>query len=184
VNFKPAFAIIAILLSGPTLSANPTLLDIDTAHSAITVDVAASPFQDFTGHLQDFDTSVELAPSGKTVARAYCKFQFKDLKTGKQKRDEKMLDWLETETFPEALFVLQSVEDDNGQTVGVGTFKIHGITQRIRVPFTLETNGNTALLKGSAKINTRDYDLPIIRLFVFKVDPELTIHLELNGTFK
>ena len=121
--------LVALSLLPLALSAADRPLKIDKARSYIDVDVKTTI--NFTGRLENYDTTFSVDSSGK-IKTAVLYFKFADLKTGKTDRDAKMIEWLGGGA-PEGKFVvgiLALAPDGQGQVTGKLTF--HGQSQVVR----------------------------------------------------
>lgn len=155
---------------------------VDPSQSEFLVDVRA------TGHsfevlLNEYSADLEIG-QGSELQSATFSFAVEDLDSDKKKRDREMLEWLESETIPEISFVLEKVEENDGQQVGVGQLTLHGVTKTVKVPFTIETSGAQTTVSGNANIDYTEYDLEVITMFFMKVKPELEISFRLVGSLE
>lgn len=170
------------LVAGSALAAERSL-EIDRTHSRIDVDVHATG-DSFTGSLKQFEPMVVVTDDGRVTA-ARLAFKFRDVVTGKTKRDQAMHEWQHTAEHPDAVFVLTSLESGPapaGGQLALGRLTFHGITREIRFPVSLLREGERTVIDGAAPIDTREYGLPIIRMFGFlKVDPIVKVRFHLEG---
>jgi polyisoprenoid-binding protein YceI len=112
-----------------------------------------------------------------------------DLDTEKEKRNEKMLSWLDIGKHPSGSFVLKrTFEKDvlgKKQTYALGSITIHGVAKQLVFPITTVRNGNALTISGKAALDYTDFDLPIIRMaLVATVNPKLTVDFQLTGTIE
>lgn len=171
------------LLLGLLASVEAAPLRLSMADSTLGVDAKASPGQNFTSMAQQFEARVDLDPETLEVREAVCSFHFADLDSEEAKRDQKMLRWMESEAYPDGAFTLKEVRRNGDQWVGTGTFTMHGQSREIEVPFTVERDGDKVILDGQAEMDTREWGLPKIRLFIFTVQTVIRPHFHLEGTF-
>ena len=160
-------------------------LTVDKEHTRIEVAVHAT-VDSFVGHLAAYQASVAVAPDSGRIERAEVRFQFADLKTGKADRDAKMLAWEESGKFPDGVFVLTALQPrTGGQYDAQGRLTLHGVQRAIAFPVSLSTDHQkTYTVDGEARIDTREFNLPIIRMaLVLKVDPVVVVrfHLQANA---
>jgi polyisoprenoid-binding protein YceI len=161
-----------------------TPLAIDKEHSRIEVDVKA-PFQPFVAQLTAYTPHITVDPSAARIVHAQLHFRFSELKTGKEQRDREMLEWQNTDQFPEAVFTLTRIEPGaDGKWRALGRLIFHGVTHEILVSLTVETRDKLVYsIDGDSRIDTRDFGLPLIRKYgLFKVDPEVSVRFHLLGT--
>lgn len=162
--------------------------EVDKTTSSITVKAKATG-GGFTGTLKDYKATIMGDAKTLKPASAKLTWLFKDLDTDEKKRDAKMLEWLDTGKFPGGEFTLDKVFTktvlNKTQTYALGQITIHGVTKRIVFPLTTKQDGKTLNISGQAALNTKDFDLPIIRMaLVATVKPELVIDFSLNGSIK
>lgn len=166
----------------PVLPAAETLT-IDKTRSRIEADVKAT-MDSFTGQLQDYDAQIAVDPAAGRVTAATVRFRVADFKTGKASRDEKMNDWQDTAHHPDATFTLDKLEPAaDGRFRAHGRFTFHGVTQPLDFPVSLIVDHATYAIDGEVPVDTRRFDLPVIRVMAFlKVDPTVRVHFHLQGT--
>lgn len=157
-------------------------LSVDKEHSEFVVDVKATAHS-FPVVLNDYTTAIEMGADGKVTAAKFW-FSPTKLESDSKKRDKKMRGWLEVETYPEISFELKEVTEVGGKQVGLGELKMHGISQPVEVPFEVQKSGEKVTLKGVAIVDHTNYDLEVITMLFFKVDPELKISFTLVGTLE
>lgn len=170
----------AVLLGGarPALAAR---LACDPAQSRLEIMVKAT-VDSFTGRLAHFEPTVTFGPDGH-VAAARISFHFTDVLTGKERRDKAMHEWQQTDRFPDGEFVLDALAPEaGGGWLARGRLTLHGQTHPLSFPVTIVTQGPVCAIDGEAVIDTRDFDLPIIRLMgLLKVDPLVRVRFHLQG---
>jgi len=157
-------------------------LVVDTGASKIDVAVHAT-VDSFVGTLSAYTAGIELDGATGLPTGATLHFRFSDLKTGKAGRDAKMLTWLDSATWPEGTFVLSKLTHSEGDSfVASGKFTMHGKTVDLSFPVRLTRAAQRLTIDGSAKINTPDFGLPIIRMLgLLKVDPAVVVNFHLEG---
>lgn len=171
--------------AGAVGAAELRTLAVDTEHTRIEVAVHAT-VDSFVGRLSAYQADLAVEPDSGQIRRAEVRFRFADLKTGKADRDAKMLAWEESGKFPDGVFVLTTLQPRaGGQYDAQGTLTLHGVQRPIAFPVTLSTDHNrTYTIDGEARLDTRDFQLPIIRMaLVLKVDPIVVVrfHLQANA---
>lgn len=184
--FKNAVFVWMLLaaLAMPALAADLRQLTVDRAHSRVDVSVHAT-VDSFVGKLTGYEALLLADPVSGQIGRAEFRFQFADLKTGKAARDDKMLAWEESAKYPGASFVLRELRPrEAGQFEAVGTLQLHGVQKELSFPVAISTDRKTYAIDGEVRIDTREFNLPIIRMaLVLKVDPVVTVsfHLQANA---
>lgn len=158
-------------------------LALDLAQSRVEVEVRAT-VDSFTGKLVAFDPVVAVGDDGRIVAARFG-FHFRDLETGKPKRDAAMHKWQDTTAFPNGVFVLSDLAPAPAPAAGFvasGRLTLHGATQELRFPVTVQREGERYAIDGDAPVDVRGFGLPIIRLLgVLKVDPVVHVRFHLQG---
>jgi polyisoprenoid-binding protein YceI len=174
-----------LVLTGATAGciAGDRPLAMDRGQSKLEVAVHAS-MDSFIGQLERFDSAVTVADDGRVTA-ARVAFHFRDLHTGKEKRDVAMHAWQHTDEFPDGSFVLTSLEpatSPEGGFVAVGRLTLHGVVRDVRFPVSVLREAERYVIDGEAALDTRDFGLPVIRMrAVLKVDPVVKVRFHLVG---
>ncbi|HWA24944.1 MAG TPA: YceI family protein [Lacunisphaera sp.] len=176
---KSLFA--ALLFLPVALSAAERAIKIDPSRSYVDVDVK-STVDDFTAHLDAYALRAVVDDKGKIKTGAAMTFKFADLKTGKEERDHKMLEWLGGDD-PAGKFelgILALTPDGQGQANGNLTF--HGATTLIEFPVNVSKAGETYTITGEALVDYRSWKLKVIRsMGVLKVDPFVKVRFKFTG---
>ena len=170
----------AALLTG-VLAGRAAQLACDPAQSRIEIIVKAT-VDSFTGHLAGFEPAVTFGPDGR-VTTARIRFHFSDVQTGKNKRDKAMHEWQQTDRFPDGEFELVSLTPQpDAAWRAQGRLTIHGQTRALEFPVTIVTQGEVCAIDGEAVVDTREFDLPVIRMMgLLKVDPLVHVRFHLQG---
>jgi polyisoprenoid-binding protein YceI len=158
--------------------------EIDRSASVIGADAKASPPHTFTTIATDYTYDIQINPETLDVSKATFSFKFSDLDSNSAKRDKKMLDWMNIVVNPKASFELTETVLREGQTIGKGTFSMHGTSREIEIPFVVSKNGDKVILDGETEFDYTDWDLEIVRLLFFTVKPSLKPHFHLEGTIE
>ncbi len=155
---------------------------INKKASEIRVESKATPPHTVKSFVRDYSADIQLDTKTLAVSKAEFSFKLKDFDSAHEKRDKKMYSWIESDRFPEIAFKLTNIIEVNGQTIGEGSLTMHGVSKEIEVPFSIIRKGDTLLLDGSAGFSYEDWNLEIIRLFLFRVRPDLKVTFHLEGT--
>jgi hypothetical protein len=160
-------------------------LIVDKSQSRIEYTVKAT-MDTFTGTLSAYDLDLYHDPAALTkITRAELHFRFMDLTSANEKRDRHMRQWQATGQFPECIFTLTALEpgESAGRFTARGQFIFHGVARDLVFPVSLSTEENNLLvIDGEARIDTRDFNLPVIRKWsVIKVDPLVVVKLHLKA---
>lgn len=169
-----------LFATGLTPAATRTL-QIDPLQSRVDIAVHAT-MDSFTGHLQHCDPVITLGDDGAITA-VRVPFHFRDVATGKPKRDAAMHEWQKTEQFPDGEFVLASLTPLHpGQFTAQGRLTFHGVTRDLAFPVAVTTDQALYAIDGEAVLDTREFGLPVIRVFgLLKVDPLVKVSFHLQG---
>lgn len=156
---------------------------IDKTNSSVLIDVKATG-DDFTGKLEKYSVSISGDRASLKPSKVVFEWDFLNLKTGKGKRDAEMIGWLEKKTA--GSFVLGSfTKRTDGRMWAKGEMTIHGVKETVEFPVKVLAKGKRMTIRGTARLDTRKFGLPIIRMIgLFKVDPLVTVRFTLRGTLK
>lgn len=170
-----------LFLAAHPLRAADRPLHVDFTQSRIEVAVKAT-FDSFTGRLSAYEPSLSVGDDGR-IATARIAFHFRDVVTGKPKRDRAMHEWQHTPEFPDGEFVLTTLAPAaDGTILATGRLSLHGVTRELSFPVTFTQQGSTSAIDGDAAIDVRDFGLPVIRMFgLLKVDPVVHVKFHLQG---
>lgn len=177
----PALLLLLSLAAG--LPAAPRTLGVDPASSSLSIDVRATG-DSFTATLTSFTVAAALDVADPAAASAQVSFRVADIKTGNDKRDRKMNGWFEADRFPEGQFKLSQLVRDAGSDRyrASGILTLHGKEKAVEFPVTIVPSDTTWTLDGEAVIDTRDFGLPIIRMFgLLTVDPQVKVRFHLQA---
>ncbi|MGC4074578.1 MAG: YceI family protein [Nibricoccus sp.] len=182
---KSPLLLLLLLVLTSWSSAAETPLAVIPEKSHVKYDVAV-PTKSFSGTLETFD--LQLFGDPKTTAkitRAELRFRFADLHSGNTKRDQDMRNWQNTDQFPDVVFTvtaLKALNTKNGFT-GRGQLVFHGVTREIAFPVSiLIQSDGTYIMDGEALVDTRDFDLPVIRKYMaLKVDPVVNVRFHIEA---
>jgi len=165
---------------GVRLAAAPEPLMMNGAQSHVEIVVKAT-FDSFVGKIDVYKAAITV--EGGRIATAALRFNFNAIHTGKGSRDEAMNEWQETVRYPEVGFILAALEPAaEGHFTARGVLALHGVSREILFPVAVITDRKIYAIDGEARIDTRDFGLPVIRKFgLLKVDPIVTVRFHLQG---
>jgi len=171
----------AILSLGGAPAGRAAQLACDPVQSRIEIIVKAT-VDSFTGHLVKFEPVVTLGADGHVTA-ARIRFQFSDVQTGRDRRDKAMHEWQQTERYPDGEFQLDRLTPQaDAAWLARGRLTFHGRTQPLEFPVTILTQGDVCAIDGEAVMDTREFDLPVIRMMaLLTVDPLVHVRFHLQG---
>ena len=156
-------------------------LALDAAQSRIEVAVKAT-VDSFTARLNHFEPVILVDDAGR-ITTARLTFQFRDLVTGKDKRDAAMHKWQQTDAFPSGSFELTALTPQaENRFNAAGRLTLHGVTREVQFPVTISRQGDVYALSGDVTLDTREFGLPVIRMYaLLKVDPMVQVRFQLQG---
>lgn len=171
----------ALLLVAANSSAADRALSFDPTQSTVEIAVKAT-VDSFTGKLAAYTLQGTVDESGQ-ITSARLDFRFRDVLTGKPKRDKAMHEWQQTEKFPDASFVLTNLRLEGGAGgTAFGRLTLHGVTRDLNFPVKVTREGTTYAIDGDAPVDTREFGLPVIRMMgLLKVDPVVRVKFHLQG---
>ncbi len=177
------FAALSVLsISAPWLRA--ATVEVDTARSRIQVDAKATGHT-FAGNLEKYTISVEGNPATSQPTALNLAWQFNDLKTADEKRDEAMIKWLGGGK-PKGSFKFEKswdVTPEGGQAQG--SLTINGVSKTVAFPYKLKRDGEWVTIDGKVSMDYQNFSLPIIRsMALMTVDPKLVIRFHVVGKVK
>ena len=160
-------------------------LEIIPEKSSLSANCHAT-FHDFSTVAQNFQCEVDVDPKTLALLSAHCSFKIDSLDSDEKKRDKKMENWIESESYPLAEFTMTSVKagEKPNQQIATGDFSIHGESHPIEVPFTITRDGENIVIEGSSQFDYREWGLKKIRMFLLTVDPEVKPTFHLEGTLE
>ncbi len=175
--------LVLLVTFGNAAIGNSAEIAFDLKRSRIEVHVKATG-HDFSGVLNNYKAVAtiddQLNPTSGKLDWDFC-----DLKTGNDKRDRKMIEWI-SPNLTKASFTFSKwriLED--GRTLVEGEMNIHGVKKKVRFPVTLRRTGLEISVTGSAVVDHTDFQLPIISFLAFlKVDPRITVTFTMKGKLK
>jgi len=177
--------ILVIALSGfiPSfLPARDLVLDEQRSFINFTVDALA---HEVAGHVISFEAEMDFPHNTAFPESVQIRFKVTQLTTDHDERDTQMLNWLEAEKFPDAVFKLDFWEGSGSTRIAYGSLTLHGVTRSVDIPVTLSTLGPRIILTGETAINTRDFRLPKVRrAMVVSVSPTVEISFTLYGQLR
>jgi polyisoprenoid-binding protein YceI len=175
----------SILLPGflPSLAfatLEPLLIDRTQSHVEIAVKATVGSF---VGKLANYTAIIAADPETRTIEQVSFEFRLDDVKTGNIKRDQDMLEWEHAAEFPNGRFTLSRLETNGlGQSRARGLFLFHGQSRVIAFPIALRQEGDCYAIDGEARLDTREFGLPILRSYwLLTVDPIVHVRFHLEG---
>lgn len=179
--FRPSLLVLAAGLFASGLFAAERVIEFDPAQSTVDIVVKAT-VDSFTGRLASYDLTGSVDETGR-IKSAHLTFRFREVLTGKPKRDKAMHAWQDTAAHPDADFLLTALTGDAAAGHrAIGRFTFHGVTRELSFPVAIAQQGRVYAIDGDAPIDTREFGLPIIRMMgVLKVDPIVHVRFHFQG---
>jgi polyisoprenoid-binding protein YceI len=171
--------ICVLVLGWCTAEAVELIPDVESSY--IRAELRASPPHSFMGEVKRYSLEMEAGETGLESARFA--FQFADFDTDNDKRDKKMLKWMDVEAHPSVVYELERVEAGSDGPVAVGKLSMHASEQELRIPFNFDRDDKTFTLDASYTLDHRDWGLPKVRLLIFTVNPVMEIKIHIEGTY-
>lgn len=147
---------------------------IATSSLALAADWQADPAQstlsftgtaegmDFDGHFGDFTPAIRFDPADLAGARFDVRISLASADTANSDRDETMKgsDFFAIKRFPEASYTATSFRDlGEGRYAADGTLSLRGVEKPVTLEFSWVTEGDAAILDGSASLNRLDFEV-------------------------
>jgi len=155
-------------------------IEIDEERSRLEAKVSAT-LHSFSARVTDFVAEIEMDEAGKEVRLARLSFRVDDVDTGNDTRNAEMLEWLRAKEHPRISFEMEESEKMEGERRAIGELELAGVRRPIELPFQLDRQNGQVRISGSYLLDHREWDLPVVRKFFLKVDPELDVEFELWG---
>lgn len=164
-----------------TLTLDPAATDVSfilesslhAVHGTMALDEGVIVFDDEAG-----------TASGRVVINAV------SAETGKKKRDKKLhRRVLETETYPEIVFVPSGIEhrlvdEGSGPIVLTGTVTVHGSDHPVRLEATVNRDGDSVTAAFDLPIPFVEWGMHDPSVFVFRTEKVVLVHVDVDGTLE
>jgi polyisoprenoid-binding protein YceI len=172
--FQPMIIIYLLIL---TLQANGQAKKPDPVRSSVSF-VIRNFGLDVKGKLSDLTGSIQFDSTNLPGSRFSVSVSSTSIQTGNRMRDDHLRkkEYLNVQEFPRIEFISTSIV--RGKKAGTfdvtGQLKIKGTEKTIRFPFTAAPEGTGYLLRGSFRINRRDFG---VGSSSFSLSDDLTVSL-------
>ena len=183
MNIPKTFLAISFSAIAFISQAQADTFSVDKGKSSVLIDVKATG-DSFTGKLNTYKITIQGDKDSQKPSKVAMNWNFVNLKTGKSKRDSKMISWLEKKT--NGSFVLTSfTKRTDGRMWAKGKMTMHGVTRDIEFPAKVIAKNGRMTVRGTAVVDTRKFKLPVIKMIgLFKVDPIVKIRFTFRGSLK
>lgn len=184
---KSLFVAGLLCLLSSSLAAEPLTVTLDPENSRISVRFHAT-MHNVKGTLGPAEGTFQLDPeSGQ--ASGEIRMDFTGASTDLKRRDRKMhRKVLETERFPGATFHLERVVVPSNLKPGRndvqlwGTVDFHGARHEVSLPVVVTLEGQSFKASGGLEIPYIAWGLADPSVFLLRVDPVVTVEVEVAGT--
>ncbi len=145
----------------------------------------------FDGQAQDFEGGAQVDPTNPNyVTDAVIDIATARMTTFQTTRDRNMMKWLQSEANPRIEYRLEKIDCTAGIPVEAtaarpakfivqGDFTLNRTTRPLSANVLGWRDKGLLYITGTAKINTADYGLPIIRQMFMTVDPTVDVSFRL-----
>jgi len=182
LNLKESFLI--FLFFSPFIARGGVVpLEVDKENSRIFAQVQATGHS-FDAVVEGYDLEIKWNPETRKIESGHFTFDFKEVTTGKERRDREMLDWLNYSKYPTASYHFEMIEPA-GESMykAQGTLRLHGVEHPLTVSFKKEILDSGIRIKGHTVMDHREWNLEKIRAFlIMTVDPKLDINFDILAT--
>ncbi len=134
---------------------------VDPAKSALTFEVIVNG-ERVRGSFGSFGALIKFDPANLAQSSAKITIDASAIKTGDRTRDVMLMKpiWFNVLDFPQVVFQTTGFVSKGANTYEAkGTLTLKGITKAIALPFTLDINGNTAIMKGATILKRLDFSI-------------------------
>lgn len=116
----------------------------------------------FIGRFPAFTADITFDPADLAQAKAVVDITVKGVDTGSEERDEELAApaWFNVSLYPAARFETTAFRHLEGNAYEAdGTLTIRDVSQPVTLPFTLDINGDQAVMKGEVTLDRTRFDL-------------------------
>lgn len=176
---KRLLALACFLLTLAAATAAP--LAVVPGSASVEVAVRATG-DSFTAKLAKSEIALAGDPATGAIATADVRFNWADLKTGKDARDKEMLKWAGADKNPAGHFALSKLAAAaDGALTATGTLELAGQSHELSFPVKVARTDADWTVSGETPLDHRLWGLPKIRKFaVLTVDPVVTVRFALR----
>ena len=183
-----AIAAALALLTIPAIAATPA-----ASAPGWTVDKSASQLgfvgigdgSEFQGSFGSWDADIHFNPAKLDASSATVTIDMGSAATGDPSRDDPLTDpnWFSTSVFPSATFTTTAIASTGPNAyVADGTLTIKGVSQAVKLPFTLTINGDHADMAGSLTLDRTLWGIGKGSWQDKSVDPNVTVTVKISAT--
>jgi polyisoprenoid-binding protein YceI len=165
-------------------SARSATVEVDKARTRIQVDAKATGHT-FTGSLTKYTAKVSGDPSTGKPTGFNLAWDFNDLDTADEKRDQEMVKWLGGGKPMGSFSFAKSWDEKADGGKAQGKLTINGVAKEVSFPYTVKRDGDWVTIEGKVSLDYQNFKLPLIRsMAVMTVDPKLVVRFHVVGKVK
>jgi polyisoprenoid-binding protein YceI len=116
----------------------------------------------FTGHFAAWRAEIRFDPNDLAASRAVVVIDLASARTGDRQRDAMLPEpaWFDVARFPEARFETTAIRHLGGNRyLAAADLTIKGITRQVKLPFTLDIEGDVARMAGGLTLRRIEFDI-------------------------
>ncbi len=147
-----------------SLQAQTIKLNGDAGHSNVGFSVSlAGGLTRITGKFNEFDIGINYVDNDITKSSIQANIKSATINTGIAGRDEHLTkpDFFDAAKYPLITFVSDSIRKTDNEFIAYGSFTMHGITKKIKLPFQIVGKNPEGAIGFSAryKLSRRDFQI-------------------------
>lgn len=186
--FGPAAAIAALaLLTIPAAAVGPEMSApgwiVDQSASKLGYEGVGNS-ESFEGSFGKWSAEINFDPAHLDQSIAKVTIDTGSASSGDPSRDDPLREgeWFNIGAFPNATFATNGITSTGPNAyVADGTLTIRGVSKPVKLPFTLTIEGDTAKMKGEAKIDRKEWGLGEGSWQDKSVDPNVTVKVDITA---
>lgn len=155
-------------------------LKIDYETSRLEIHAEAFGFIPAKFWFSEFEAEIELDESKMELKSAEFRFSYEDLTSGRENRDRKIRNWLESARYPEGRFVAERFLERDGERIAIGQLRLHGVSRQAEFVYSLDGDNEEVRLTAEANIDYREWGLPTLRVMFLSVSPNLKVRIDVR----
>lgn len=152
-------ALFALVLSAATAGAAEWRVVMPESEISFT---ARQGERAFTGHFAEWRAEIRFDPNDLAASRAVVVIDLASARTGDRQRDAMLPEpaWFDVARFPEARFETTAIRHLGGNRyLAAADLTIKGITRQVKLPFTLDIEGDLAHMAGGLTLRRTEFDI-------------------------
>jgi cytochrome b561 len=171
----------------PAVPGAPSAWRVDPSASSIRFDYTYSDESGETpvsGRFSAWSADIRFDPQNLDASSANVTIQLASAATGVPVHDNALrgAGWFNTAAFPQATFRTTEIRSRSNGYEARGDLTLRGETKEVRLPFTLEINGDRAVMRGSVTIDRRDFEIGEDAEGDDMISRDVTINIQVQAT--